>query len=89
MENELDKAFKKAYKIASNTKVKLPPDIMLGLYAYYKVATRGANFKESTSSQSELRNAFKMNAWIQSSSLNEEEAKQKYIDLVEKHLKKQ
>lgn len=89
MENELDIAFDEAYKIASETKIKLPPDIMLELYAYYKVATRGTNFKESTSSQSELRNAFKMNAWMQSSRLSEEEAKQKYIDIVEKHLKNQ
>ena len=89
MENELDKAFDEAYKLASETKIKLPPDIMLELYAYYKVATRGPNFKESTSSQSELRNAFKMNAWMQSSRLSEEEAKQKYIDIVEKHLKNQ
>ena len=87
MESELDKAFYEAYKIASETAIKLPPDIMLELYAYYKVATRGANFKESTSSDSELRNAFKMNAWMQSSSLSEDKAKQKYIDIVEKHLK--
>ena len=87
MEKKLDNAFKEAYKIASETKVKLPPDIMLELYAYYKVATRGTNFRESKSTHSELRNAFKMNAWIQSGNLSEEEAKQKYIDLVEKHLK--
>ena len=34
-----------------------------------------------------LFNAFKMNAWMQSSNLTEDEAKQKYINLVEKHLK--
>lgn len=87
MANDLDRAFEEAYKIASETKVKLPPDIMLELYAYYKVATRGANFRESRSTHSELRNAFKMNAWMQSSNLKEDEAKQKYIDIVKKHLK--
>lgn len=87
METELDKAFKQAYKIASETKVKLPPDIMLELYAYYKIATRGTNFKESSSTHSELRNAFKMNAWMQLSNLKEDEAKKMYIDIVEKYLK--
>lgn len=87
MENELNKAFQNAYKIASETTIKLPPDIMLELYAYYKVATRGSNFRESQSEGSELKNAFKMNAWMQSSSLDEDEAKRKYIEIVEKHLK--
>jgi len=87
METELDKAFKQAYKIASETKVKLPPDIMLELYAYYKIATRGTKFKESSSTHSELRNAFKMNAWMQSSNLKEDEAKKMYIEIVEKYLK--
>lgn len=87
MENELDKAFKDAYKMASETTIKLPPDIMLELYAYYKIATRGTNYRESKSTHSELRNAFKMNAWIQSSNLDEDEAKMKYIKIVKKHLK--
>ncbi len=87
MENKLDKAFKDAYKMASETTIKLPPDIMLELYAYYKIATRGTNYRESKSTHSELRNAFKMNAWIQSSNLDEDEAKMKYIKIVKKHLK--
>lgn len=87
MENDIDKAFEKAYKTASETTIKLPPDVMLELYAYYKVATRGTNFRESNSEGSELRNAFKMNAWIQSSNLSEDEAKKMYIEIVDKHLK--
>ncbi|MDX1829901.1 MAG: acyl-CoA-binding protein [Lutibacter sp.] len=84
--NELDKSFDEAYYIASNTNIKLPPDIMLHLYAYYKQATKGNNY-EKPSGDVELRNAFKLNAWIQLSHLSEKEAKQEYINLVNKHLK--
>jgi len=74
MEKDLDKAFKEAYKISSNTNKKLPPDIMLQLYAYYKQATRGNNY-EQPSGNVKLRNAFKLNAWFQLSHLSENTAK--------------
>ncbi len=84
--NELDKAFEKAYSIACNTNKKLPPDIMLHLYAYYKQATKGNNYEQPTGDV-QLRNAFKLNAWIQLSHLSETESKQEYINLVNKYLK--
>ncbi|MFD0761023.1 acyl-CoA-binding protein [Lutibacter aestuarii] len=86
MGKELDIEFKKAYKIASTTKIKLPPDVMLQFYAYYKQAIKGNNY-ERPSGNVQLRNAFKLNAWIQLSHLTEDEAKIKYIQLVNKHLK--
>lgn len=86
MKKELDINFQEAYKIASTTKIKLPPDIMLQFYAYYKQATRGNNYEEP-SGDVELRNAFKLNAWFQLNHLSEKEAKQMYIELVNKYLK--
>jgi len=86
MGKELDKSFDEAYSIACNTNKKLPPDIMLHLYAYYKQATKGNNY-EQPSGDVQLRNAFKLNAWFQLSHLTENEAKQEYINLVNKYLK--
>ncbi|PKP14253.1 MAG: phosphatidylserine decarboxylase [Bacteroidetes bacterium HGW-Bacteroidetes-3] len=86
MEKKLDIEFKEAYKISSTTTIKLPPDVMLQLYAYYKQATKGSNY-EQPSGNVELRNAFKLNAWFQLSQLTEDEAKKEYINLVNKYLK--
>ena len=86
MAKKLDIEFEKAYKISSTTILKLPPDVMLQLYAYYKQATKGTNYQQP-SDNVELRNAFKLNAWFQLSQISEDEAKKAYIDLVNKHLK--
>jgi acyl-CoA-binding protein len=84
--NELDKKFEEAYQIASTTKIKLPPDVMLQFYAYYKQATKGNNYQEASGSI-ELRNAFKLNAWFQLNHVSEEDAKKEYIKLVNNYLK--
>jgi acyl-CoA-binding protein len=86
MANKLDIAFEEAYKISSATSLKLPPDVMLQLYAYYKQATKGCNY-EKPSGDVELRNAFKLNAWFQLGQISEDEAKKEYIKLVNKYLK--
>ena len=86
MGNKLNIKFEEAYKIASETTIKLPPDIMLQFYAYYKQATKGNNYIQP-SGNVELRNAFKLNAWFQLNHLTEKEAKKAYIELVNKHLK--
>lgn len=86
MNKELNKKFDDAYKIASTTSIKLPPDVMLQFYAYYKQATKGNNYEEP-SGDVQLRNAFKLNAWFQLNHLTEIEAKQEYIKLVNKYLK--
>ena len=85
MENNLNKEFEAAYLKASTTDIKLPPDIMLQFYAYYKQATKGNNY-ENPSGDIELRNAFKLNAWFQLSHLSEKEAKKEYTKLVNKYL---
>lgn len=85
MKTDLDKEFEKAFLKASASSMKLPPDIMLKLYAYYKQASSGSNYKSSNSNIN-LINAFKLNAWLQISHLSEEEAKKGYIDLVKKYI---
>lgn len=82
--NALDKQFKEAYKIASNVTKKLPPDVMLQLYAYYKQATIGDLSDVSLEHTENLRSAFKLNAWLQVQKTSSTEAKKKYIKLVEK-----
>ncbi len=79
---KLDERFEIAFEIASAMTQKLPPDTMLKFYAYYKVATKGRSYS-TPSGESQLRNAFKLNAVFQLNDLSEDEAKEKYIELVE------
>ena len=82
--DDLDRRFNKAFEIASAMTKKLPPDIMLQFYSYYKHATN----KDSAvipSGNNIVRNAFKLNAYFQIANISEEEAKKKYIELVEKY----
>lgn len=80
-EKDLDTQFQEAYEKASNMTEPLPQDVMLKIYAYYKQAT--SNVAQSNHNQSyDLRNAFKMNAWMQVRHLTAEEAKQLYVDLI-------
>ncbi|WP_299007432.1 acyl-CoA-binding protein [uncultured Tenacibaculum sp.] len=85
MENDLDLKFKEAYNIASDLEEKLPPDVMLRLYAYYKQAVKGDRF--TFNDNSDLRNAFKFNAWMQLRGMSEREAKKEYIKLVNSIIK--
>jgi len=78
----LDEKFERAFEIASAMTQKLPPDTMLRFYAYYKLATKGKAYS-TPSGESSLRNAFKLNAMFQLNDLTEDEAKEKYIELVE------
>ncbi|MDF4223460.1 MULTISPECIES: acyl-CoA-binding protein [Maribacter] len=63
----------------------IPADILLKLYAYYKIAN--ANF-DNPGSKTPLINAFKANALIQAKNMSKKKAMQSYIDLVNKELKK-
>ncbi len=79
---DLDKKFEKAFEIASAMTKKLPPDVMLKFYAYYKHATSQSSVY-MPSGNDEIRNAFKLNAYFQLNDITPDQAKQKYIDLVE------
>jgi diazepam-binding inhibitor (GABA receptor modulator, acyl-CoA-binding protein) len=80
-----DHKFLKAYEMASNTNLRFPPDIMLHFYAYYKHATQKNGFY-SPAKEEDIRNGFKANALLQVKDLSQEEAKKKYIEMVEKHI---
>jgi len=82
---EIDKEFLEAYKKASKTNQKFPPDIMLQFYAYYKQATEQEGIY-TPSGEDDVRNAFKLNALLQIKGMSTEEAKQKYIELVNTHI---
>ena len=79
---DLEIKFEKAFKIASDMTKKLPPDVMLKFYAYYKRATSD-NTMVVPSGNNIVRNAFKLNAYFQLNNITVNESKQKYIDLVE------
>lgn len=80
-DKDLDIEFQEAYEKASNMTQALPQDVMLKIYAYYKQAT--SEVAQSTHHQSyDLRNAFKMNAWMQVRHLSADEAKRLYVDLI-------
>ncbi|MFD2516604.1 acyl-CoA-binding protein [Salinimicrobium flavum] len=81
----VDKEFMEAYKKASRTSQKFPPDIMLQFYAYYKQATEQEGIY-TPSGEDDVRNAFKLNALLQVKGMSTKEAKQKYIELVNKHI---
>ncbi len=82
--DELDRKFRKAFDIASAMTKKLPPDIMLRFYSYYKHATQ-TDSVVIPSGNDMVRNAFKLNAYFQLNNITVEEAKRKYIELVEEH----
>lgn len=87
IEEELNEKFKEAVEIASHmTQASLPQDVQLRLYAYYKQATFDKT-QFYISENSDLRNAFKTNAWLQISHLSQNEAKKNYIEIIHSLLK--
>ena len=81
-EKELNIRFQEAVEIASKmSQSELPQDVQLRLYAYYKQATFGT-IDYNHSSDFDLRNAFKTNAWMQISHLSVDEAKELYIEAI-------
>lgn len=84
-DEKIDIAFKEAYEKASRTTQKFPPDIMLQFYAYYKQATETSGIY-TPSGDLDVRSAFKLNALLQVKGLSVLEAKQRYIELVNKYV---
>ncbi|MEC4114549.1 acyl-CoA-binding protein [Myroides pelagicus] len=84
--NTLDKEFHEAYIRISNEARNLAPDIMLRIYAYYKQATNGLSHKDFLDMSTDLKKAFKFNAWTQISHLTREQAKEEYIKLAKQIL---
>jgi acyl-CoA-binding protein len=79
--DNLHTEFEKAVAYVSNYTKPLPPDLLLKLYAYYKIANQNYN---NPGSKTPLINAFKANALFQAKNLQPEEAMELYIGLVKK-----
>ncbi|WP_243870442.1 acyl-CoA-binding protein [Salegentibacter sp. BDJ18] len=86
MPETTDEKFLKAYDMASKTTQKFAPDVMLHFYAYYKKATQVNGFYVPPTNEGDLRNAFKINALLQVKNLTKQEAREKYVELVEEHI---
>ncbi len=76
---EIDIEFREAVTRINKHTEPFPADVLLKLYAYYKKATNDDN---EPSSKDALINAFKTNALFQAKDINQDKAKQNYIDLV-------
>lgn len=80
MKNEkLYKNFNEAVQIVNDYDGQLPADIMLKLYAFYKIASEN---KDYPGSKTPLINAFKANALIQAKNLSRKDAMAAYVKLV-------
>ncbi len=76
---DLDKEYKAAFDKISKLKTAVAPDVMLKFYAYNKQANFGNKF--ASNSGSDVRSAFKFNAWMQLNGMSAEDAKKEYIKL--------
>jgi acyl-CoA-binding protein len=79
----LRKKFNKAVETVNEYTDPLPADLLLKLYAYYKIANENFNHPGS---KTPLINAFKVNALIQAQHLGVKDAMKNYIELVEKEI---
>ena len=85
VDQKLKDRFNEAVDYVNEYTNPIPADILLKLYAYYKIAKK--NF-DNPGSKTPLINAFKANALIQAQNINRKEAMKKYIDLVNKEIRK-
>jgi acyl-CoA-binding protein len=85
MKNEkLQVDFSKAVEFVNAYSDPLPADLLLKLYAYFKVANKNENHPGS---KVPLINAFKANALIQAKNVSRAEAMRRYIRLVKREIK--
>lgn len=83
--DKLQADFLKAVEFVNSYSEPMPADLLLKLYAFYKIANK--NY-DNPGSSTPLINAFKANALIQARNMGREEAMAAYIELVEKEIKK-
>ncbi len=81
--NNLRIEFQKAVEFVNNYESPIPADLLLKLYAYYKIANE--NF-DNPGSKTPLINAFKANALIQAKNVSGDQAMKSYIKLVKSEL---
>ncbi len=85
IDEELNKKFNEAVAFMNSYTKPLPADLLLKLYAYFKIANK--NF-DNPGSKTPLINAFKANALIQAQNISVEEAMRSYIELVNAKIRK-
>ena len=85
MDSDLDIAFRAAFSEVSKLKEAVAPDIMLKFYAYNKLANFVGNSPHYD--KLDVRNAFKINAWMQIKDMSSEDAKHEYIKLAKSIIK--
>lgn len=77
---ELDTLFNEAVQRVNTHLEPFPADFLLRIYAYYK---RAKNIETTSSENSKtIIDAFKSNALLQVNNINQDQAKQNYITLV-------
>lgn len=79
-----DEAFNNAQLIPQDT---VPQDLQLVLYGLYKQATSGNTRNMYSQNTQDIRNAFKLNAWMQVKHLSIEEAMTQYIEIINNLMK--
>lgn len=84
-DEKLIKEFEEAVNFVNTYVDPLPADLLLKLYAFYKIANK--NF-DHPGSKTPLINAFKANALIQAKNISIKEAMENYIALVNSEIKK-
>ncbi|WP_309297844.1 acyl-CoA-binding protein [Neptunitalea lumnitzerae] len=82
MNKDLEADFKAAVERVNSHQEPFPADVLLRLYAYFKIATRDNN---GPGSKTPLINAFKANALFQVQEMDTNEAKQNYVNCVNKY----
>lgn len=82
---ELRDEFLKAVEIVNSYTKPFPADLLLKLYAYYRIANQDFSHPGS---KKPLINAFKANALIQARDVTPEQAMQAYIELVHREIPK-
>ncbi|MBT8180846.1 acyl-CoA-binding protein [uncultured Eudoraea sp.] len=81
--DKLNSEFLAAVQLVNEYKNPLPADLLLKLYAYYKIANKNYN---NPGSKTPLINAFKANALIQAQNIDRKEAMKLYVNLVQKEI---
>lgn len=82
---DLHNRFNDAVDFVNSYTDPIPADLLLKLYAYYKIANKNS---DNPGSRTPLINAFKANALFQAKNIGIKEAMEKYTALVNKELKK-
>lgn len=81
--DKLNSEFLEAVQLVNEYKNPLPADLLLKLYAYYKIANKNYN---NPGSKTPLINAFKANALIQAQNIDRKGAMKLYVNLVKKEI---